>query len=95
MSAPLLAVEAASKRFGGLLAVDGASLAVPAGSITGLIGPNGAGKTTLFTLISGFETPTSGRIVFQGRDVGGLRAAPARRAWAWRAPSRSCSPSRG
>jgi branched-chain amino acid transport system ATP-binding protein len=78
MSAPLLAVEAASKRFGGLLAVDGASLAVPAGSITGLIGPNGAGKTTLFTLISGFETPTSGRIVFQGRDVGGL--APHQRA---------------
>ncbi len=69
MTTPLLAVDGASKRFGGLLAVDNASINVQAGSITGLIGPNGAGKTTLFTLIAGFETPTSGRIAFQGRDI--------------------------
>jgi branched-chain amino acid transport system ATP-binding protein len=78
MSAPLLSVEGASKRFGGLLAVDAASLSVQAGSITGLIGPNGAGKTTLFALISGFETPTSGRIVFEGADIAAL--PPHRRA---------------
>jgi len=78
MTAPLLVVEKACKRFGGLLAVDSASLGVAAGGITGLIGPNGAGKTTLFGLISGFEAPTSGRIVFKGDDIGAL--APHRRA---------------
>ncbi|GGH21086.1 ABC transporter ATP-binding protein [Alsobacter metallidurans] len=78
MSEPLLRVEAVSKRFGGLLAVDAASLVVEAGGITGLIGPNGAGKTTLFTLVSGFEKPTTGRILFKGRDVGAL--APHERA---------------
>ncbi len=65
----LLAVEGATKRFGGLVAVDGASLTVEEGSITGLIGPNGAGKTTLFTLIAGFEAPTAGRVLFQGADI--------------------------
>nr|WP_188519642.1 ABC transporter ATP-binding protein [Alsobacter metallidurans] len=74
----MLRVEAVSKRFGGLLAVDAASLVVEAGGITGLIGPNGAGKTTLFTLVSGFEKPTTGRILFKGRDVGAL--APHERA---------------
>ena len=78
MSAPLLTVENMSKRFGGLLAVDSASLTVEAGAITGLIGPNGAGKTTLFALISGFEKPTSGRILFGGVDIGAL--PPHRRA---------------
>jgi branched-chain amino acid transport system ATP-binding protein len=67
----LLAVEGVSKRFGGLLAVDDASLAVPPGSITGLIGPNGAGKTTLFACIAGFERPSAGRILFEGVDVTG------------------------
>ena len=74
MSAPLLQVEKASKQFGGLRAVDAASLEAAAGAITGLIGPNGAGKTTLFQLISGFETPTSGTIRFNGEDVGGRAA---------------------
>jgi branched-chain amino acid transport system ATP-binding protein len=78
MRAPLLEVIAASKRFGGLLAVDNASLAVNAGGITGLIGPNGAGKTTLFSLISGSERATSGSIVFDGVDISAL--APHRRA---------------
>jgi branched-chain amino acid transport system ATP-binding protein len=78
MNAPLLRVERASKRFGGLLAVDGASLTVQPGGITGLIGPNGAGKTTLFSLISGFETPTSGSVLFDGQNVTGL--PPHRRA---------------
>jgi branched-chain amino acid transport system ATP-binding protein len=65
MSAALLQVENASKRFGGLLAVDSASLEAETGRITGLIGPNGAGKTTLFALISGFETPSGGAIRFR------------------------------
>jgi branched-chain amino acid transport system ATP-binding protein len=70
MTGPLLSVEGASKRFGGLMAVDGATFTVEEGSITGLIGPNGAGKTTLFTLVAGFEVPTSGTVRFRGRDLG-------------------------
>jgi branched-chain amino acid transport system ATP-binding protein len=65
----MLAVENVSKRFGGLVAVDRASLQITAGSITGLIGPNGAGKTTLFAVISGFEPATEGRILFEGADI--------------------------
>jgi branched-chain amino acid transport system ATP-binding protein len=75
----LLQVDAARKRFGGLAAVDGVSLSIAAGGITGLIGPNGAGKTTLFALISGFEKPTSGRILFRGEDITSL--PPSRRAF--------------
>ena len=60
-SGPILALEAVAKSFGGLRAVDGASFAVAAGSITALIGPNGAGKTTVFDLISGYERPNSRR----------------------------------
>ena len=62
MAEALLTVERVSKRFGGLLALDAASLAAPAGRITGLIGPNGAGKTTLFAIISGFLRPSEGSI---------------------------------
>ncbi len=69
---PLLDVVCVTKRFGGLLAVDNASLTVETGSITGLIGPNGAGKTTLFATISGFEAPTSGDIVFSGQMITAL-----------------------
>jgi branched-chain amino acid transport system ATP-binding protein len=65
----LLDVRAVTKRFGGLTAVDTASLRVPAGSITGLIGPNGAGKTTLFAAISGFEAPSGGDVVFEGETI--------------------------
>jgi branched-chain amino acid transport system ATP-binding protein len=69
---PLLRVEAISKRFGGLLAVDQASFDAPAGRITALIGPNGAGKTTLFAIIAGFLRPTAGRAVYDGADITGL-----------------------
>jgi branched-chain amino acid transport system ATP-binding protein len=68
----LLSVRDVTKRFGGLVAVDKASLEVMEGSITGLIGPNGAGKTTLFAVISGFEPPTSGQISFRENDITGL-----------------------
>jgi branched-chain amino acid transport system ATP-binding protein len=65
----ILTVTHATKRFGGLVAVDDASITVGRGTITGLIGPNGAGKTTLFTLIAGFAEPTSGTVQFDGQDV--------------------------
>lgn len=71
MAEPILAIEGVSKRFGGLHAVNEASLAVEAGRITAVIGPNGAGKTTLFALITGFLTPTSGRILYNGAEITG------------------------
>ena len=67
----MLEVEGVTKRFGGLVAVSDVSMTVPEGRITGLIGPNGAGKTTLFTLISGFQIPSAGRVRFLGDDVTG------------------------
>jgi branched-chain amino acid transport system ATP-binding protein len=74
MSDRILAVEGVSKRFGGLQAVREASLTVDTGRITAVIGPNGAGKTTLFALISGFQKPTGGRILYGGSDVAGMPA---------------------
>ncbi|MBT3171657.1 MAG: ATP-binding cassette domain-containing protein, partial [Rhodospirillaceae bacterium] len=68
----MIRVENLHKRFGGLRAVDGASLEIAAGSITGLIGPNGAGKTTLFNVIAGAFAPTSGRVYLDGKDITGL-----------------------
>jgi branched-chain amino acid transport system ATP-binding protein len=67
----LLQVQNVSRAFGGLRAVQDVSLQVPVGSLTALIGPNGAGKTTLFALMSGFLTPDTGRIVFDGHDITG------------------------
>jgi branched-chain amino acid transport system ATP-binding protein len=68
----ILDVDAASRRFGGLIAVNNVSLSVEQAEIRGLIGPNGAGKTTLFNLISGTLPPTSGRVRFEGRDITGV-----------------------
>ncbi|MCS6782771.1 MAG: ABC transporter ATP-binding protein [Gloeomargarita sp. SKYBB_i_bin120] len=72
VTSPLLQAVNLSKRFGGLLAVQGVSLTVNPGSITGLIGPNGAGKTTLFNLLAGSLRPDSGQVFFQGQDITGL-----------------------
>ena len=71
MAEPLLSVEGVSRRFGGLLAVNAASLSADAGRITALIGPNGAGKTTLFSLISGFLKPSAGKVRYAGDDITG------------------------
>jgi branched-chain amino acid transport system ATP-binding protein len=67
--APLLSVEAVTKRFGGLLANKDISLAIEPGEIVGLIGPNGAGKTTLFNCITGYMHPDEGRIAVDGADI--------------------------
>ncbi len=71
MAEPLLQLQGVSIAFGGLRAVQGVSLAVPAGTLTALIGPNGAGKTTCFALMSGFLKPDSGTVRFAGRDITG------------------------
>jgi len=68
----MIIVENVSKHFGGIRAVNGASLKIETGSITGLIGPNGAGKTTLFNVIAGHYAPTSGRILLDGEEISGL-----------------------
>jgi branched-chain amino acid transport system ATP-binding protein len=69
---PLLSLDAVSKRFRGLLAVDRVSFAVPEGAIFAVIGPNGAGKTTLFNLIAGAMAPDDGLITFAGQRIDGL-----------------------
>jgi branched-chain amino acid transport system ATP-binding protein len=71
--AALLETRDLTKRFGGLTANDGVSIAVAAGEIRGLIGPNGAGKTTLANLITGIYPPSSGEIRLDGRSLVGLR----------------------
>ncbi len=63
-----------TKAFGGLQALGGVTFTVEAGEIFGLIGPNGAGKTTLFRVISGVYPLTSGRVVFEGREITNLKA---------------------
>lgn len=68
----MIVVDDLHKHFGGFHAVDGASLTIEQGSITGLIGPNGAGKTTLFNVIAGVLKPTSGRVTMGGEDITGL-----------------------
>ncbi len=75
----LLQVENVSRVFGSLVAVNGISMTVEPGEFRAVIGPNGAGKTTFFNLISGFLTPSSGRILFDGEEVTSL--APVRRVW--------------
>jgi len=69
----MIRVENLHMHFGGIRAVDGTSLEIAEGSITGLIGPNGAGKTTLFNVIAGHYTPTSGTVFLDGDDISGLK----------------------
>ena len=71
--AALLEVDGVVKRFGGVTAVNGVSLALASGHIYGLIGPNGSGKTTLFNCITGVEQVDGGQIRFKGRRIDGLK----------------------
>src|SRR6185295_15884811 len=70
----ILETKNLTKSFGALTAVNGVTLAVEAGSLHSIIGPNGAGKTTLFNLLTGTFAPTSGNIVFDGKDITGTPA---------------------
>src|SRR5579859_2713784 len=65
----LLRVEGVTKAFGGIQALDGCSLHVAKGTISGLIGPNGSGKTTLFNVITGYEKVDEGQVRFQGKPI--------------------------
>lgn len=75
MSDPILEVRDLTRMFGGLTAVNKLNFSVAPGTIHGLIGPNGAGKTTTFNVISGFYAPSSGQVIYQGRDVSGMSTA--------------------
>jgi branched-chain amino acid transport system ATP-binding protein len=68
----LLEVNDVTKRFGGLTAVKGVTFSLEKGELTGILGPNGAGKTTLFNLLTGFMSPTSGTVQFNGEQLAGL-----------------------
>ena len=71
---PILRTEALDKRFGGIVATENVSLAVPRGELRCIIGPNGAGKSTLFALLCGIHKPDAGRIFLKGEDVTRLPA---------------------
>lgn len=70
----LLQAMGLTKQFRGLVAVDDVNFVLKPGEILGIIGPNGAGKTTLFNAISGFYPPTRGKVIFEGKDITGLKA---------------------
>ncbi|KQU28866.1 ABC transporter ATP-binding protein [Rhodococcus fascians] len=76
----LLSIENLSKSFSGIHAVREVSLDVPEHEFLGIIGPNGAGKTTLFSLLSGEQPPTAGRVIFDGTDITGWPASKIARA---------------
>ncbi|MGO4561586.1 ABC transporter ATP-binding protein [Rhizobiales bacterium 3FA27D7] len=69
----VLCLEAVTKRFGGLVVLDGIDLAVGRSELVGLIGPNGAGKSTLFNVITAIYAPTRGKVMFGGRDITGAQ----------------------
>jgi ABC-type uncharacterized transport system ATPase subunit len=71
---PILEMRDVHKHYGGIRALNGLTLSIPAGEVHCILGPNGAGKSTFFKMLMGTERPTSGRIVYQGRDVTRLQA---------------------
>src|SRR5439155_13265640 len=72
MARPLLEARSVSKRFGGITALDSVDLVLREGEVLGLIGPNGSCKTTLFDIISGYQAPDAGSVVFEGVDITNL-----------------------
>ena len=70
----MLETQALTREFGGVIAVNKVDFFVEKNMITGLIGPNGAGKTTLFNNITGLDTPTSGKVFFEGKEITGTSA---------------------
>ena len=72
---PILEVQDMSRHFGGLAAVSHLTFEVGKGEIRGFIGPNGAGKTTTFNVISGFYAPSSGKVIYDGKDISGLKTS--------------------
>lgn len=72
-AASILETQGVTMRFGGVVAVNNLSIEVGNGEIVALIGPNGAGKTTAFNMITGVYTPTAGKILYNGKDITGLR----------------------
>jgi branched-chain amino acid transport system ATP-binding protein len=75
VTAPILEAEAATVRFGALVALDSVDFGVGVGEAVGIVGPNGAGKTTLLSVLAGSVRPTAGHVRFKGREVTGLGAA--------------------
>ena len=73
MATNILEATGVTKQFGGLTAVNNVDFVIEQGGICSLIGPNGAGKTTFFNMITGLYVPTSGTLVFDGRDIAGLK----------------------
>ena len=69
----MLKTDKVTIKFGGLTAVNEVSVHIKPNQITGLIGPNGAGKTTFFNCISGVYTPNSGKVIFEGKEIQGLK----------------------
>lgn len=87
--APLLSCRGLSRRFGGVVALDGLDLDLAPGSVLGLIGPNGSGKTTFFNVLTGIYPPDAGEVVFGGRSLVGLRPQEIHRAGVARTFQRS------
>ncbi|MDD3962949.1 MAG: ATP-binding cassette domain-containing protein, partial [Synergistaceae bacterium] len=73
MGRSVLKTENVTIRFGGLTAVGDFNIEIEEGSISSLIGPNGAGKTTCFNIITGFYTPTEGKVIFMDNDITGMK----------------------
>ncbi|MEX0732905.1 MAG: ABC transporter ATP-binding protein [Aquisalimonadaceae bacterium] len=74
MTEPILRTESLTRRFGGLVAVNDVTFTVEAREVHAIIGPNGAGKSTMVNLLSGHLVPSSGRVIFKGRDITGMSA---------------------